>query len=86
MADDDGEVPFAVIIRFLTDFTHRVRAEVDVPALTGRLGKSSVPTRQPAIDFDFWTPCPTEPSPLSSQTWRAVHGYGRKRGSRCWRR
>ncbi len=31
-ADDDGELPFAVIILFVTDFTHRVRAEVDVPA------------------------------------------------------
>lgn len=32
VADDNGEVPFAVMIRFVTDFTHRVRAEVDVPA------------------------------------------------------
>lgn len=29
-----------------------------------------------------WTLCPKELSPLSSQTWKAAPGYGRRHGSR----
>lgn len=38
-AGDDREVPFAVVTRFVTDFTDRVESEVDLAALTGRIDR-----------------------------------------------
>jgi acetolactate decarboxylase len=37
MVDNDREVPFAVMTRFVADLSDEVESEVDLPALTGRI-------------------------------------------------